>query len=143
MWRVPVICFLIFILCPSWFQTIWFGLLCAVFVFCVMWVACRLRLRIVARAIRARFDERLAQRTRIALELQDTMLQTVEGSKLVADAALENSDDSDHLRLTLEKLSSWLGQATQEGQAALTSLRTPTTDHQSRSKRVSHKKSQD
>ena len=143
MWRVPYICFFIFILCPSWYQTIWFGLLCAVLVFCVMWVACRLRLRIVAKAIRVRFDERLAERTRIALELQDTMLQTVEGSKLVADAALENSDDSDHLRLTLEKLSSWLGQATQEGQTALNSLRTPTTDHQSRSKRVSHKKSED
>ena len=136
MWRIPYIWFLILILCPSWYQTIWFGLLCAVFVFCVMWAACRLRMRIVAKAIRVRFDQRLTERTRIALELQDTMLQTVEGSKLVADAALENSDDCDHLRLTLEKLSSWLGQATQEGQAALNSLRTPTTDH-------SHKKSRD
>lgn len=128
MWRIPYICFLILILCPSWYQTIWFGLLSVVLVVCVMWVACRLRLRIVARAIHLRFDERLAERTRIALELQDTMLQTVEGSKLVADAALENSEDAVHLRLTLEKLSSWLGQATQEGQAALNSLRTPTTD---------------
>jgi len=84
--------------------------------------------------VRVRFDERLAERTRIARELQDTMLQTVQGSKLVADDALENSNDSVHMRLVLEKLSSWLGQATQEGQAALNSLRTATTD--------SHKKAQ-
>ncbi|HEY6303606.1 MAG TPA: histidine kinase [Terriglobales bacterium] len=35
----------------------------------------------------ARFDERLAERTRIARELHDTFLQTVQGSKLVVDDA--------------------------------------------------------
>ncbi len=128
MWRIPYLCFLIFVLCPSWYQTIWFGLLCAVFVFFVMWVLCRLRVRRIARAIRLRFDERLAQRTRIARELHDTMLQTVQGSKFVADDALEQSNDAAHMRLALEKLSSWLGQATQEGQEALNSLSTSTVE---------------
>jgi len=98
-------------------------------------VACRIRLRIVATAIRFRFDERLAKQTRIALELHDTMLQTVQGSKFVADAALERSDDPVQMRLALEKLSSWLGQASREGQEALNSLHSST-------KRVSHKKAQ-
>jgi hypothetical protein len=128
MWRIPFIWFLIFVLCPSWYQTIWFGLLCAVFVFSVMWVVCRLRVRWIARAIRVRFDERLAQRTRIARELQDTMLQTVQGSKFVADDALEKSNDTAHMRLALEKLSGWLGQATQEGQEVLNSLSTSTVE---------------
>src|SRR5262245_16544520 len=110
MWRIPYIWFLILVLCPSWYQTIWFGLLCAVFVFFVMWVECRLRLRMVVNAIRVRSDERLAQQTRIAYELYDTMLQTVEGSKFVADAALERADDSAYMRLAMEKLSNWLGQ---------------------------------
>src|SRR6476469_4381713 len=92
--RIPYICFWILVFCPAWYQTIWFGLVCAVLVFIVMWLVCRLRLRIVARAIRARFDERLEHQTRIARELHDTMLQTVQGSKFVADAALENSNDS-------------------------------------------------
>lgn len=122
MWEIPYICFLIIILCPSWFQTIGFVLLSAVLVFLVMWVACRLRLRMVAKAIRVRFDERLERQTRIAHELHDTMLQTVQGSKFVADAALEKSDDSVQMRLALEKLSMWLGQASQEGQEALNSL---------------------
>jgi signal transduction histidine kinase len=89
-----------------------------------MWVVYRLRLRKVARAIRVRFDERLAQRARITSELYDTMLQTVQGSKFVADDALEKSSDTAHMRLALEKLSSWLGQAMQEGQEALNSLPT-------------------
>ena len=93
-----------------------------------MWLVCRLRLRRIAKSIRARFDERLAQRTRIARELHDTMLQTVQGSKFVADDALEKANDITHMRLALEKLSSWLGQATQEGQEALNSLPTSTIE---------------
>lgn len=123
MWSIPYIYLLILVLCPSWYLTILFGLLCAVFFFSVMCVACRLRLRMIAKAIRVRFDEKLEERIRIACELQDTMLQTVQGSKFLAEAALERTDDSAQLRLTLEKLSGWLGQATQEGQAVLNSLR--------------------
>jgi signal transduction histidine kinase len=125
MWRVPYICFLISVFCPNWYQTILFGLLCALLVFTVTWVVSSLRLRRRARAIRAHFDERLAEQTRIARELHDNMLQTVQGSKFVADDALEKSNDMAYMRLTLERLSNWLGHATQEAQAALTSL--PTT----------------
>ena len=92
-----------------------------------MWLVYRWRLRQVAKAIRTRFDKRLAQQTRIARELHDTMLQTVQGSKWVADDALE-SNDTTHMRLAMEKLSMWLGQATQEGQEALNSLSTSTIE---------------
>ena len=93
-----------------------------------MWVVYSWRLRKVARAIRIRSDEILAQRTRIARDLYDTMLQTVQGSKLVAEDALEKSDDTAYMQLALEKLSSWLGQATQEGQQALNSLTSSTVE---------------
>jgi len=110
------------------YQTIWFGILCAFLAALVMWVVYRRRLRKVVRAIRIRSDERLAQRTRIARELYDTMLQTVQASKFVVDDALEKPNDTAHLRLALEKLSSWLGQATQEGQQALNSLSSSTVE---------------
>ncbi len=90
-----------------------------------MWVVCRLRLRILARAIHTRFDRRLAEQTRITRELHDNMLQTIQGSKFVADDALDKPNDTAHMRITLEKLSNWLGHATQEAQAALNSLPTP------------------
>ncbi len=93
----------------------------------------------VARTIRARFDERLDQQTRISRELHDTMLQTVQGSKFVADTALEKSNDHVHMRLALEKLSSWLRKESQEGQEALNSLLTSKADindRHSKSKRL-------
>lgn len=137
MWEIPYICFFIFVFSASWNQTIWFCLLCAIFVFAVMCLVCHVRVRMVARAIRVDCDKRWAERTRVARELQDTILQTVQGSKFVADEALEKSDDAVHMRLTMEMLSTWLGQATQEGQAALNVLSisvTETNDQHSKSR---------
>lgn len=113
---------------PVWFQSLSFRVLCSALAVLVAWMLYRLRVRQVTIAISARFDERLAERTRIARELNDTLLQTVEGSKLVADDALERSNDPEQLRRAMEKLSGWLEQGTQEGQAALNSLRSSTTD---------------
>src|SRR5260370_39441588 len=75
----------------------------------------------------ARFDERLAERTRMAQELHDTFLHTVQGSKLVVGRALESSSDPVRMHRALEQLSEWLARAIQEGRAALNSLRTSTT----------------
>ena len=117
-----------FSIAPVWYQSVWFRVLCIALGILVVWALYRLRVRQVTRAISARFDERLAERTRIARELNDTLLQTVEGSKLVADDALERSHDSEQMLRAMEKLSGWLEQGTQEGQAALNSLRSSTTD---------------
>jgi signal transduction histidine kinase/ligand-binding sensor domain-containing protein len=116
-----------FSVAPAWYQTTLFRLLCVATVIFVVWVLYRLRVRTIARAISARFDERLAERTRLARELHDTFVQTIQGSKMVADDALEQSDDPVRMRRAMERLSVWLGQATEEGRAALNSLRTSTT----------------
>lgn len=113
---------------PAWFQTTWFRVLCVVAVLSLAWFFYRLRVRQIAKAISTRFDERLAERTRMARDLHDTFLQTVQGSKLVADDALDDSSDPVRMRHAMEQLSNWLGQATQEGRAALNSLRTSTTE---------------
>ena len=86
------------------------------------------RLHKIAGEMSARFDERLAERTRLARELHDTFLQTIQGSKLVAKNALANSSDPIRVRRALEQLSEWLEMATHEGRAALNSLRTSTTE---------------
>jgi signal transduction histidine kinase len=64
----------------------------------------------------------------MARDLHDTFLQTIQGSKLVADDALEPSTDPVRMRRAMEQLSVWLGRATQEGRAALNSLRILTTE---------------
>src|SRR5882724_10131118 len=82
---------------------------------------------IARKIIELRLEERLNERTRLTRELHDTFLQTIQGSKLVADDALELSNDPIRMRRAMEQLSVWLGRGMQEGRAALNSLRTTTT----------------
>jgi len=82
---------------------------------------------IARKIIELRLEERVNERTRITRELHDTFLQTIQGSKLVADDALETSTDPIRMRRAMEQLSAWLAKAMQEGRAALNSLRTTTT----------------
>ena len=88
----------------------------------------RLRLRQATARLNARLEARLAERTRLARDFHDTLLQTIQGSKMVADDALDGSPDPVRMRRAIEQLSVWLGQAMQEGRAALNSLRTSTTE---------------
>ena len=117
-----------FTILPAYYQTIWFRLAIIATGLLLVFGLYRLRLRQATSRLRVRFDERLFERTRIARELHDTLLQTVQGSKLVAEHALDKSDDLVHMRSALEKLTMWLTQATQEGRAALNSLRTSITE---------------
>jgi signal transduction histidine kinase len=89
----------------------------------LFWALYKIRMRQVAAALNARFDERLTERTRLARELHDTLLQTLEASKLVADTALSEPPDVTRARGTLQRLSDWLEHAVHEGRAALNSLR--------------------
>ncbi len=78
--------------------------------------------------IELRLDERVTERMRIAGELHDTLLQTIQASQLLAGAALEKSGDPMQQRRALETLSTWLRQAVQEAREALNSLRASTTE---------------
>jgi hypothetical protein len=116
-----------FSIAPAWYQTNWFRIGFFLVVLFLLFAIYRFRVRQIATAMSVRFDERLAERTRLARELHDTFLQTIQGSKMVADDALEQSTDSVRMRRAMERLSEWLGQAMQEGRTALNSLRTSTT----------------
>lgn len=108
---------------PAWYQTLLFKLL-AVGAFLTLALALyQYRLRRVSAMLSARFDARLEERTRIARELHDTLLQTVQGSRMAADDALQRPEDTVQMRRALERLSTWMSQAAQEGRAALNSLR--------------------
>ncbi len=112
----------------AWYQTRWFSLLAVIFAAACTWFLYRLRLNHVAAGLSARFDERLSERTRLARDLHDTLLQTIQGSKMVADNALDGAASPAEMRNALERLTAWLGQAVDEGREALHSLRLSTTE---------------
>lgn len=64
---------------PTFVQSWPFYLLCAALALALLWLGYSLRLRAVAQRIRARMNERLDERERIARELHDTLLQSVQG----------------------------------------------------------------
>jgi signal transduction histidine kinase/ligand-binding sensor domain-containing protein len=119
---------LAFTVAPAWFQTAWFKVLVALSIGLLLLLLYRIRVRQVSAALAARFDARLAERTRLARDLHDTLLQTVQVSKMTADDALDDAPDFDRLRGAMRQLSEWLAQAVSEGRAALNSLRTSTVE---------------
>jgi signal transduction histidine kinase/ligand-binding sensor domain-containing protein len=113
---------------PYFYQTRLFQFGSGALLIVVLAGAYRLRIRQIAATMNSRFDERLAERTRIARDFHDTLLQTIQASKLVADDALATNTDPGPSRDALSLLSGWLGQATEEGRSALNSLRSSTVE---------------
>lgn len=62
-----------------WWQTTWFHVLAGLLLVGSAWLAYRLRVRQVMQRFEIRLDERVAERTRIARELHDSLLQGFHG----------------------------------------------------------------
>jgi signal transduction histidine kinase/ligand-binding sensor domain-containing protein len=114
---------------PAWYQTTLFRFCALASVIVLLYGLMFLERQRYMRLVRARYQERLEERTRIARNLHDTLIQTIQGSKLVADHAQERPQDTEGMRHALKQLSIWLGGAISEGRVALDSLRsTPPED---------------
>jgi len=112
---------------PLFWQTWWFVSVALIAFILLALAGYSLRLNYLTERLRLQFEDRLAERIQVARDLHDTLLQTIQGSKLVADNVLSTEADQARMRGALEKLSVWLGQAIQEGRLALSSLRSSTT----------------
>jgi signal transduction histidine kinase/streptogramin lyase len=108
---------------PPWWATAWFRAAAAATLGSVVWGLYRRRLHQVSLGIIAACDARLTERTRIAHDLHDTLLQTVQASKYAADSAVAHAHDQEYVRDMLGRVSEWLGQAVLEGRTVLNSLR--------------------
>ena len=71
--------FLDFSITPAYYQTIWFGLTCAVAFLGLLWALYRYRLHQIAQRFNVRLEERVGERARIARDLHDTLLQSFHG----------------------------------------------------------------
>jgi len=97
----------------------------AISTFCI---AAFLGWSVARRIIELRLEERVGERMRITQDLHDTLMQTIQASKMIADAALETTVGPVQQRREMETLSAWLGRAVEEGRAALSSLHASATE---------------
>jgi ligand-binding sensor domain-containing protein/signal transduction histidine kinase len=112
---------------PAFWQTWWFHVSCVATFLALLWALYQLRLRQVARQFNIRLEERVSERTRIARDLHDTLLQSFHGLLL----RFQTVSNLLPLGEPKQKLDSAIDQAAQaitEGRDAVQGLRSSTVE---------------
>jgi signal transduction histidine kinase len=108
----------------AFWQTWYFRTLCAVLVGALSIALYRIRLMQVTGKLNRRFQDRLADRARIAQDLHDTLLQGVISATMQLDVAQDDLPEDSPARPRLQRLLQQMRQFTDEGRKALQGLRT-------------------
>jgi len=111
-----------FSIAPAYWQTRWFVALCVATLMALLWALYQLRLRQLARQFNMTLDARVGERTRIARELHDTLLQSFHGLLLRFQAVYEMLPASP-AKQSLEYAIEQAAQAITEGRDAVQGLR--------------------
>jgi hypothetical protein len=109
---------------PLFWQTLWFRLLAVLGTILVVIAVYRFRLRRITNTLNVRFEERLAERTRIAQELHDTLLQGFLSASMQLHVAAERLPDETAAKPAIQKVQSLMGYVIDEGRNAVQGLRT-------------------
>jgi signal transduction histidine kinase len=112
-----------FDIAPTFYQTNWFRLLCGLATVFLLWLLYRWRLRFAMARLDLQHAERLSERERIARELHDTLLQSIQGLMLRFQAVSKEMPDQAPARLMLEKALDRADDVMAEGRGRLTGLR--------------------
>jgi signal transduction histidine kinase len=118
-----------FVIDPAFWQTWWFRASCLSVSLLVIVALYRLRMYQLTRQLNLRFHERLAERTRIAQQLHDTLLQGFLSASMQLDVAEEQVPDDSPAKPLLKRVLQLMGQVNEEGRNALRGLRTAEDDH--------------
>jgi ligand-binding sensor domain-containing protein len=126
-----------FTIARAYWQTWWFRWLCITVLLLGMIFLYRLRIYFLTRQLNVRFQERLAERTRIAQDLHDTLLQGVLSASMQLDVAEDQVPENSPAKPLLKRVLQLMGQVTEEGRTALRGLRTTPSDNLSLEKAFS------
>jgi signal transduction histidine kinase/ligand-binding sensor domain-containing protein len=107
---------------PAWYQGAWFRVACFGTLLLLLWLLYRLRLRHVEQQFNLALDVRVDERTRIARELHDTLIQSVDGLMLYLQAAIDEPD-RERSQQMLEKALDRADEALSEGRERVHILR--------------------
>jgi signal transduction histidine kinase len=108
---------------PFIWQRRWFRLAAGLALLSALLALYRYRLRQLTRQFNIRFEERLAERTRIAQELHDTLLQGVISASMQLHVAVDNLPDDSPAKKQLGHVQRLMGQVIEEGRNAVRGLR--------------------
>jgi len=108
---------------PPWWKTWWFGAVCATSILIALWYAHQFRLAQIAQQLNVRFEERFAERTRIAQELHDTMLQAILSASMQLHVAADCLPSESPLKPRLAQILDLISSGLQEGRNAVQNLR--------------------
>ena len=118
-----------FTIAPAYYQTNWFRALCAAAFFALLWALYQLRLRQMTREFQVTLDTRVAERTRIARDLHDTLLQSFHGVLLFLQSGIHLlTENSDEAKKTLQDAAEQAEKAIIEGREAVQGLRASTVE---------------
>ena len=112
---------------PPWWRTNWFRSLCAAVFLAVLWAAYQLRVRQLRQQFELTLDARVGERTRIARELHDTLLQSFQGILLHLQR-LSNRLQQGEIRRELDSAIDQAAHAIVEGRDAVQDLRASTVE---------------
>jgi ligand-binding sensor domain-containing protein/signal transduction histidine kinase len=114
---------------PPWWRTNWFRTLFAVVVLTLLWAAYQLRVRQLHRQFAMTMEARVGERTRIARDLHDTLLQSFQGLLLRFQAVINMLPNRPlDARTVLEDAVEHASQAITEGRDAIGDLRMSTVE---------------
>jgi len=113
-----------FVIPPTFVQSFWFALLCGGVVLLLLWLLYRFRMTQIAGAIRSRLEERLGERERIARELHDTLLQSIQGLVLRFQSVANKMPAEELARVKLEAVLKRADEVIAEGRDRVQNLRT-------------------
>jgi ligand-binding sensor domain-containing protein len=108
---------------PAFWQTWWFRLSALLTLGLIGLAFYRIRLLQLTKQLNVRFEERLAERTLIAQELHDTLLQGFLSASMQLDVAVDQLPDDSPLRPRLVRVLGLMRQVIDEGRKALRGLR--------------------
>lgn len=108
---------------PPFWGTWWFRAGGALAALGALLASYRIHMRQVARQLNLRFEERLAERTRIAQELHDTLLQGFVSASMQLHAAAERLPDDSPARAPLDRVLELMRSVIDEGRNAVRGLR--------------------
>ena len=112
-----------FRLLPAFYQTKWFFLLCVAAVGGMTWAAYRWHIRQVAARLDSQFEERLAERTRIAQDLHDTLLQGFLSASMQLHVANDQLPGDWPAKPIVSRVLELMGQVIDDGRNAVRGLR--------------------